>query len=151
VNPDADADPALEPTSGLPTEATLFFGLGGFTFVIGLIYAVTTSMVGDFEAAGTAALWGVSAFAATFGTFLWRAVERIQGDFEALEEAHAAGDPAADEVLYLPTTSVWPFGVALGMALIGAGIPMGFWVMVPGVAIFGYSILGFAHQTRTRT
>jgi hypothetical protein len=151
LSPEGSENPGVEPTSGPPTEATLFFGLAGFTFLIGAIYAVTTSTVGSFEPAGTASLWGVSVFAATFGVFLWRAVRRIQGDFEALEVAHNAGDPDADDVLYLPVTSVWPFGLALGMALIGAGVPIGFWVMVPGVAVFAYSVLGFAHQTRTRT
>jgi hypothetical protein len=146
-----DLDPVTEPRRGLPTESTLFFGLAGFTALIGVIYAVTTTVTGGFEPAGTFALLGVSAFGAFFGTFLLVMVRRIQGDMELLEEAHAAGDPAADEILYLPTQSIWPLGLGVGLSLTLAGIPLGLWVMVPGIALFVHSLIGFAHQTRTRS
>jgi hypothetical protein len=144
-------DPATEPRRGAPTESTLFFGLAGFTALIGAIYAVTTTTAGEFEPAGTFSLFGVSVFATFFGAFLLVTLRRIQGDFEALEEAHTAGDGAADEVLYLPTQSVWPLGMGVGLSLFLAGVPLGLWVMIPGIALFVQSLIGFVHQTRTRS
>jgi Cytochrome c oxidase subunit IV len=143
--------PATEPRRGLPTESTLFFSLAGFTAFIGAVYAGATAMTGRFEPAGTFALFGVSAFGAYFGTFLLRTVRRIQGDVEALEEAHAAGDPAADETWYLPTHSPWPLGLAIGLSLILTGVAAGLWIMIPGIALFGHCLIGFARQTRTRS
>jgi Cytochrome c oxidase subunit IV len=144
--------PAAPPVPrGLPAESTLFFGLAGFTAVIGAIYGVATTLTAGFEAAGTLALFGVSAFAAFFGTFLLVMVGRIQDDVEALEEGHAAGDPAADQVLYLPTRSIWPLGLGVGLSLILAGVALGFWVMIPGIALFVHCLIGFAQQSRTRS
>jgi hypothetical protein len=145
------SDPSTEPRLGVPTESTLFFGLAAFTALIGTVYAVGNIVTGQFEPAGTLALFGVSAFATYFGTFLLMMVRRIQGDVEALEEAHAAGDRSADEVFYLPTHSVWPLGLGIGLSLILAGVPLGLWVTIVGIAVFLHSLIGFAHQTRARS
>jgi ABC-type dipeptide/oligopeptide/nickel transport system permease subunit len=147
----AGEDLATEPTTGLPTEAKLFFGLAGFSALLGTVYAATTGYTGEHvEYAGTFALYAVAVFAGFFGWFLLLTVRRIQGDVEALEEAHAAGDETVDDVLYLPTQSIWPLGIAVGMSLVLAGVPLGLWVMIPGVALFVHSLIGFAHQSRTR-
>jgi hypothetical protein len=135
---------------GPPTEAVLFLGIGAFTAVIGLIYAVTTAMTTGLEPAGTAALLGASAFATWFGVFLLR-VRAIQHDVELLEDARVAGDREAADVLYLPTHSIWPLGLAVGVTLMLAGVALGFWVLIPGVAVFVQSLVGFAHQTRSRS
>jgi hypothetical protein len=145
-----DAQLALEPRRGIPTEATLFLGIAVFSFVLGAIYAYTTWRSGEIEWAGVAALAAGGAFAGFFGVFLLLSLRRIQDDFEALEDAHAEGDEIADDVLFLPTQSIWPIGLGLGATLIGAGVPLGFWVLIPGLAVFGYSLIGFAHQSRVR-
>jgi hypothetical protein len=146
-------DPAAEHTGarlGPPTEAVIFLGIAAFTAVIGMIYAMTTSIAGDFEPAGTFVLIGTSGFAGWFGVFLLR-VRDIQEDVEALEEARMAGDREAADVLYLPTHSIWPLGLAVGVSLMLAGVPLGLWVLIPGLAIFVQSLVGFAHQTRSRS
>jgi hypothetical protein len=150
---DARVDPediGTEPRHGPPTEALLFLGIAAFTLVIGMIYAVTTTISGAFEPAGTFVLVGTAGFAGWFGVFLLR-VRDIQEDVEVLEQARVAGDRAAADVLYLPAHSIWPLGLAVGLALMLAGIPLGFWVLIPGVAVFVQSVVGFAHQTRSRS
>jgi hypothetical protein len=151
AEPPDEQDPGVEPRTGVPTEATVFFGIGAFLLLLGAIYAATTGYAGGIEFAGTLALLGGAVFALFFATFLLVTVRRVQGDFEALEQAHAAGDPAADDVLYLPSESPWPLGLGVGLSLILAGVPLGVWVLLPGIALFGYSLIGFAHQSRYRS
>jgi hypothetical protein len=141
----------VEPDTGAPTEATLFLGIGAFTALLGIIYAVTTSLADGFEPAGTFALLGTAAFATWFGIFLLRSVRRLQDDVETLEEARVAGDGDAADVLYLPTHSIWPLGLAAGLALMLSGVAMGLWVLIPGAALFVHSLIGFAHQSRARS
>jgi hypothetical protein len=145
------ADPGTEPRHGPPTEAVLFFGIAGFTAIIGVIYAVTTAMSGEIEPAGSLVLFGTAAFALWFGVFLLLMVRRVQGDVEALEEMKAGGDDRVDDAFYLPTHSIWPLGLAAGLSLMLAGVALGLWVLIPGIALFAHSLIGFAHQTRMRT
>ena len=140
-----------EPRTGPPTEAVLFIGIGVFSAIIGMIYAMTTSFSGQgLEPAGTAVLLGTGAFAMWFGVFLLR-VRDIQEDVEELEELRVAGDRAAADSLYLPSHSIWPLGLAVGVSLMLAGVVLGLWVLIPGAALFVQSLVGFAHQTRTRS
>jgi hypothetical protein len=152
VGPPATRDEALavEPPGGIPTEAKFFYGLGAFLTVIGLVYAVATRRYGDHtEYAGTLALLAGAMFGFFFGTFLLLTVRRIQDDVESLEEARAAGADVND-VMFLPTQSIWPIGLGFGLALIAAGVALGLWVMIPGIALFVHSLIGFAQQSRRR-
>jgi hypothetical protein len=141
---------AVEPPGGIPTESKFFFGLGAFLTLIGLVYAVTTRNYGSHtEYAGTLALLAGAGFAFFFGTFLLLTVRRIQEDVEALEEARAAGTDVSD-VLFLPAQSIWPIGLGFGLSLMAAGVALGLWVMIPGLALFVHSLIGFAQQSRRR-
>jgi hypothetical protein len=135
----------------LPTDVFLFGGIALFTGGIGVVYAAGTALTGEIEPAGTLVLVGAMIFAGMFALFLWRAGPGIEEDRQALEEAQEAGDPDAADVLYLPSTSIWPAGLAVGATLVLAGIPLGLWVMIPGLAISAHCIIGFAQQTRTRS
>jgi hypothetical protein len=139
-----------EPRRGPPSESLLFLGIAAFTATIGIIYATATAMSGGIEPAGTLTLVAASAFAAWFGIYLLQ-VRQVQEDVAELEEARAAGDPEAADALYLPAHSIWPLGLAVGVTLILAGVPLGWWVLIPGVAVFVQSLIGFAQQTRTRS
>jgi hypothetical protein len=140
---------AVEPPGGIPTEAKFFFGLSAFLAFIGAVYLVATRNYGGAEFAGTLALFAGSGFGLFFGVFLLLAVRRIQEDVESLEEARAAGVDV-DDLLYLPTQSIWPIGLGFGVALIAAGVVLGLWVLIPGLALFVHSLIGFAQQSRRR-
>ena len=143
-------DTAVEPDTGIPTEAKLFFGLGTFSLILAVIYYVTTGASEQgVEYAGVLALIGGGAFSLFFGTFLLLTVRRIQADTEAMEEEAAAG--ATTDVLFLPTESIWPIGIGVGLSLVLAGVPLGLWVMIPGLALLVHSLIGFARQSRTRS
>lgn len=147
----AKDDRRTEPEDGPVTEARLFFLFGGFSFVLAVVYFVWTARSADgIEWAGGIALLFASGFALFFATFLLLSLRKVQEtvvDFEANEEA---GSEDPDEVLYLPVTSLWPVGIGVGACLAVAGVALGFWVMIPGIALFVQSIVGFAHQSRDR-
>jgi hypothetical protein len=145
-------DNAIEPAQGIPTESKLFLGLGGFSLVLSIIYYVTTAASDEgVEWAGVAALAGGAAFSIFFGLFLRSSLRGIQADVEEAERAAEAGSTDTDEVLYLPETSIWPIGIGVGATLTLAGVALGYWVMIPGVALFAHSVIGFARQSRDRT
>lgn len=142
----------IEPEHGLPTESKLFLGLGSFSLLLAIIYSITTTAsVEGTEWAGVAALLGGAAFSIFFGLFLRSSLRGIQADVEESERAAEAGSTDTDEVLYLPETSIWPIGIGVGAALSLGGVALGYWVMIPGVALFAHSVIGFARQSRDRT
>ena len=136
----------VEPSRGPTTEALVFLGFTAFYLVIGIIYAATSSG----EWAGVALLGFAAVFSATAGVWFLR-LRPVQHDTEELEleaQPGEAGDPGAE--LYLPLTSVWPLGMGVGAALTLSGIAVGWPLLLPGAALLGYSVIGFAHQSRNR-
>jgi hypothetical protein len=134
---------AIEPAQGFPTESKMFGAIGAFYLAAGVIYWFLS-----YEAAGTALLVGSGAFAFTAAVyFAWK----LRGVQQEVEDVDAA-TPAPEHVgLYLPHTSVWPLGAGVGAALTLAGIAIGWWVLIPGVALLVHSLIGFAAQSRDRS
>ncbi len=116
----------------------VFIGVGVSVGVIAAIYAATA-----YEQAGTAMLAVASVLALFCGTFLWRNLRRYESDGPGATVGH-------DDALYLPESSPWPFGIGLGVTLVLNGLIIGTWFLVPGVMVLGFSLLGFARQSRHR-
>ena len=143
--------PGTEPISGLPTEARMFYLFGFFSLFLAIVYLGWTSLSAQgTEFAGGVALMFAAGFALFFATFLTISLRRVQANVVEFEANEDAGIEDPDQVLYLPDTSIWPIGIGVGASLTLAGIALGFWVMIPGVALLVHSILGFAHQSRDR-
>ncbi len=105
---------AVEPPRGVPTESKLFASIGAFYLLIGIIYAVTA-----YEWAGVVLLLLGAAFAFTIAGFMAWNVRGVQYQAEDSEWGPVDGPPS-HEGLYLPHTSIWPVGIAIGAAL-GSG------------------------------
>ena len=103
------------------------------------------------EYSGAAILLFASGFSFTFGIFLARSLRRVQVDVEELEANELEGSTDPDEILYLPTASVWPIGIGVGASLTLGGIALGLWVMIPGIVLLAHSVIGFAIQSRDRS
>ncbi len=142
-HPDGTTD-AVEPRDGLPTETKLFGSIGACYVVIAVIYGFTAE-----EAAGFVMLLLGGAFALTVAGFTWFSVRSVQHDVE-LAEHELPDEPPDHGDLYLPHTSIWPLGIALGAAITFVGIAVGWWVILPGVALLVHSLIGFAAQSRDR-
>jgi hypothetical protein len=136
---------AVEPAGGLPTETRLYGTIGAFYLLIAIIYGVTSR-----EPAGTALLLFASLFALVTGAYFGFKLRGVQAE-TAADEWPTPTDPPRHEGLYLPHTSVWPLGIGVGLAVTLAGIPIGWWFSLPGLALLVHSIIGFATQSRDRT
>jgi hypothetical protein len=60
---------------------------------------------------------------------------------QSAESAHAEHDH-----IHLPDPSIWPFVIALGSAVLLAGIVLGFVVLVPGLLILGIGVGGWVYE-----
>lgn len=125
--------------------------IGGRVFLVvaAIITLLAVLYAPSKEIAGIVML-AVAALLALFcGVFLWRATARLNAEDARIAaggvpEVHDAG-PA-----FLPESSPWPFGIALGATLILNGLIIGTWFVVPGVMLLVVSLGGFARQSRHR-
>ena len=118
-------------------EARMFLGIAGFVAFITLVYGVFAR-----EEAGTTMLLLTAGMGAVMGGYLV---------VQARRRVEPAADPRpAGDVHYLPHASVWPFAIGIGSVLVGNGFALGLWAVLPGAALLGYGLWGFARQSRRR-
>jgi len=143
-----DASDRVEPVAGLPTESKIFLATGLFAATIGIIYGLTSGG----EWAGTVGLGAAAVFGLAMAFFMNRDIRAVQDSVIAAENAQAAGETNGEPgPLFLPHSSIWPLGIGAGAALVFAGLAFGFWFIIPGLALFFHSIIGFASQSRRRS
>ncbi len=145
-----------EGAAGANHGEALIFTLMGFAFVAaGVVYAIFDPY-GDVGGVSGQVLFVAGAvFSFITAGYFWVSLRTVQTDVETGErEREAAGSAAADDPdsggVYLPETSIWPVCIGVGTALTLVGIPLKWWFLLPGIALLGYGIMGFAHQSRTR-
>ena len=122
----------------LRVQWRIFLGIAAFVALIGAIYWFMT-----YEDAGTTLLALTSGLAAFFGGYL------LLQDRKRPRPADASAHPEAEH--YLPDSSLWPFGIGVGVFLAFNGLILGLPWTLPGVVLVATSIGGFARQSRHRT
>lgn len=136
----AGPDPVPEPAEeydGFGMQARLFAFVGTFFTVVSLGYGFWT-----YEWAGTTMLALASGLAFTVGAYVgWN----LNGS-----PAAGAGHRIGEEP-WFPAASGWPFAVALGMVLVGNGLLLGLWMLLPASAFLAFGLAGFIRQSRYRT
>jgi hypothetical protein len=63
---------------------------------------------------------------------------------EAQPAAHEEGEYIPD--VHLPDPSIWPFVMALGLAILMAGIVLHLLILVAGLAVFVFGLGGWLYQ-----
>ena len=117
--------------------ARLFAGIAAFFAVIATVY-----WFNSYEEAGTVML-ALSTGLATFcAVYLRRHRTRAR-------DVAGAGHDDLDH--YLPSESLWPFGIGLSAFLLTNGLILGIGFAVPGAVVLAGSLAGFARQSRHRT
>lgn len=116
----------------LQKQSRMFLAIAVFMAVIAVVY-----WFASYEPAGTIMLALASALAAVCGVYL-----QVQSE-------HKPSDHVDDEH-YLPHSSVWPFGIAVGAALAVNGLIVGLGYAIPGIVVIAASIGGFIAQSRHR-
>lgn len=113
---------------------------------IGLLVAVFAGIywLMSYEPAGTVMLALSGILSLWSGTYLWLNLRRRRHE-------HQAGPVVAEEGTHWePHASVWPFGIAVGLALVLNGLLIGVWFLVPGVTALVLSLVGFVAESRRR-
>jgi hypothetical protein len=124
------------------TETKIFAALGVLIVVIAGIYWWTS-----YEDAGTTMLLLAGLLGLMIATYLWR--HDRQGDTDDGTVGSTA--PANDaEQPWLPHVSIWPFWIGIGALLIGNGLILGSWFLIPGGLVFALGIGGYAAESRAR-
>ena len=108
------------------TTSRICLSLAGFLLIAGVTYGVTSH-----EPAGTTLLL---AAAATF-CFLGLVANTLA------RRAAASGPVAETEVHVSPT--IWPFGFAVAAVLLGLGLIISPWLLIPGGLMFVISAAGW--------
>lgn len=127
-------------------RAVMWKIFAGVAFIIGVL---TIFYIPSREAAGIVMLAVASGLGIFCGVYMWRATARINARDQGLD-ALAESAPEASDHLFLPESSPWPFGIALGATLILNGLVIGTWFLVPGAMALAVSLGGFARQSRHR-
>jgi hypothetical protein len=125
----------------MKVEALFFLGVTAFFVLIGGIYAFTS-----YEDAGTVMLIGCALMGLLAGGYLLLHSRRIPPRPEDRTDATLA--EGAGRVDEFPTSSIWPFALALGATILGTGFVFGVWVIVLGGAVFVVSAAGYVAQSR---
>lgn len=123
------------------TPARIFGLLGIYALGLGLIYGLTAD-----ERTGLALLLVTGL--ASLGFAWW--LRRQRGEAEDATNdrlAPEAGRPVPrDPPPYLPSTSLGPLLLGAGTTMVVAGIPLGLWVVVPGLALVAWGVDRFIRQ-----
>lgn len=136
-----DAGRDLEPDGGWRTQAALFGGVGAFVVLIGAVYWFVA-----YEWAGATLLALTAALALMTAAYLgWPRRGRPPLDDGHHEPGH---DP--HDGVWFPEASVWPFAIGAGMVLVGNGLLLGRWLLVPASVLLVWSLAGMIRQGRHR-
>jgi hypothetical protein len=118
-------------------QARVFEGLAVFLVAVSIGYGIWTK-----EYAGTTLLLLTGALTGMCGLYLgWRRRQRQEGEHQAAAE---------DEEPWFPAGSIWPFAIGAGAALVGNGLLLGLWLLLPAGVALAAAIFGFAAQSRRR-
>lgn len=117
--------------------AWFLLGVAGFLGGAALLYGATAG-----DEAGSVLLLLASGLAAMIGGYLLTQPGR--------EPVEATGESAAEAEAYLPAASIWPFWVGLGATVLGHGLVLGLWGLIPGGLVTAIGVLGFSGQSRRR-
>jgi hypothetical protein len=119
----------------------IFAALALYAIGLGVVYGLT-----DDERSGLVLLLLAGVASGGFATWLYLFGRETSEDGSVAPEPPEAGDPAP----YLPTTSLAPLLLGGGATLAVAGVPLGLWVLLPGLVLLGWGVTAFARQSRDR-
>lgn len=138
---DTTEDTVVEDVAETAVGFRIFLALTAFFVVLAVVYAATA----DGEWAGVALLGLSGGLSLMTGGFL-ALLDRRGG----LREELVVADYEDRESLFLPHASLRPFWAGSGAVLIAAGLPLGAWLLLPGVVLLGVGLVGMVEEGRRR-
>ena len=143
---DAGRGPAAE-RAGWATQARLFGGVGAFVVLIGVVYWFVS-----YETAGTTLLALTAVLALMTAAYVgWPRKGQSGGDGGGADGGHAS-EPGHDphDGVWFPEASIWPLAIAAGMVLVGNGLLLGRWLLIPAGVFLAWALAGMIRQGRHR-
>ena len=137
---DTTEDTVVEDAAETVVGFRIFLALAAFFAVLAVVYGVTSG-----EAAGTALLALSGGLSIMTGGFL-ALVDRAGGLREELD----VEDYDDAEALFLPHASLRPLWLGTGCVLVAAGLPLGGWLLLPGLVLIGFGLVGMVEEGRRR-
>jgi len=129
---------------GFDVQARIFAGLGAFLSAVSIFYGFLT-----YEWAGTTMLALTSGLMFTIGAYVgWQKPGGGTSVDDAEPVPAGPGSEAAEP--WFPAASVWPFAVGLALVLVGNGLLLGTWLLLPAAALLVFALGGFVVQARRR-
>ena len=128
-----------KPKSAMNAERWIFLVLGIYFIVVAAIYAVMTR-----EAVGIVALLLTGVFSFIITGYLWIAGNKVGRRPE--DDVDGEIYQGAGELGFFPPKSIWPLWVALTMAVICLGPPLGWWLTLAGMGMGLWSVAGWAFE-----
>jgi hypothetical protein len=123
------------------TVARALLAVGAFLGAVALGYGIASG-----EEAGTVMLALAAGLALLIGGYLVSAPD----ERAPLEPAASGRSGHEASAAYLPHASVWPFWIGLGAVIVGNGLALGLWGLLPGTIVTVVGVIGFARQSRHR-
>lgn len=121
--------------------SVLFLVLGVCYLIAGTVYMVYTR-----EPAGFVMLIFLVGFALALSAFVFASFRSLGVPLPE-DRADADMDEAAGPIMYFPTASIWPFALALGVALVGLGLIVGLWWTVVGGIVLAAATAGYTRES----
>ena len=125
----------------METEWKLFAAGAAFFAVVATLYGLTSD-----DEAGTVMLGLAIGSLALIAVYL-----RIQGRRIGLRPADrpdAAPAEAAGQIGYFPSSSIWPFVMAMGAVVVANAFVFGVWLAILGGLLFLTAVVGYAMEAR---
>lgn len=123
----------------MKTERTLFVYLVAFFVVVTPIYWWMSQ-----EIIGTVALLLTLAFCGMIAAFF--SIQARKMDPRPEDRADAEVLEGAGEVGFFPSSSIWPFWVAMSLTVIALGPVFGWWISLIGIGLGIWSMSGWVFQ-----
>jgi cytochrome c oxidase subunit IV len=121
------------------TAWKLFAGAAAFFVVVDLIYWFTS-----YEEAGTVMLGLAVGGLSLIAVFLRVQAQRVGLPPEDRPDADSAD--AAGVIGYFPSSSIWPFVMAVGVAVVANAFVFGVWLAILGGLLFLTATVGYARE-----
>ncbi len=127
-------------------EARTFLLIAVFCWLIAIAYGTWTDIAdGRIEVAGLAALILSGGLLGIAGSFFWFVSRRIDARPEDRDDAEIA--EGAGELGFFSPGSYWPFGLALGAAVAGAGLAfVQVWLVLTGLITILFMVGGLVFE-----
>jgi Cytochrome c oxidase subunit IV len=124
----------------MKVESRIFEILTAFFFLVAIVYLVLTG-----EPVGSAALFLTGGLALIIGTYFRFVSRRLEARPE--DNADAEVSDGAGDMGFFPPGSYWPFGLALGAALMGLSLAFFYvWAIVISAVILLIMIGGMLFE-----